>query len=306
MEQTILLEVRPGYEGLRADVFVALCAPELSRNAAQRLLEEGMITCEGKALKKKDCVKCGQVIELRLITKETEILPEKIELDVVYEDADIIVVNKPKGMVVHPAPGHESGTLVNALMEHCGDSLSGINGEIRPGIVHRIDKDTSGLIVCAKNDAAHRSLADQIACHSAGRIYEAVVKGGFKDDEGRVDAPIGRSSKDRKKMAVTDKNSRDAVTDWSVIERFSQHTYVRCALHTGRTHQIRVHMAYINHPVLGDTVYGNPKSELGLDSQCLHARFLNLEHPRTGEQLSFESPLPDYFEEVLRKLRAKG
>jgi len=234
-----------------------------------------------------------------------DIQPENIPLDVVYEDDDVIVINKPKGMVVHPAVGHWSGTLVNALMYHCRDSLSGINGDLRPGIVHRIDMDTSGLLIVAKNDFAHQNLADQLQDHSLARTYQCVVVGGMREDSGTIDAPIGRHPTDRKKMTVTEKNSRHAVTHWRVLERFSGYTLLECKLETGRTHQIRVHLSWRNHPIVGDMVYGHKKPELGLDSQCLHARELTFRHPRTGEPVTVSCPLPDYFEQVLTTLRRR-
>ncbi|MBR5015272.1 MAG: RluA family pseudouridine synthase, partial [Clostridia bacterium] len=233
---------------------------------------------------------------------EIEAKPQDIPLDIFYEDDDLLVVNKPKGMVVHPAAGNPDGTLVNALLFHCKGSLSGINGEIRPGIVHRIDKDTSGLLVVAKNDATHQKLAEQIKEHSFTRCYKAVVHGNIKDDEGTIDAPIGRSPKDRKKMAVTDKNSREAVTHFKVLERFKDYTYIECKLETGRTHQIRVHMAYRGNPVAGDTLYGPKNTPKDLNGQCLHAYKLGFVHPKTGEYLEFEAPLPEYFEKFLKKV----
>ena len=291
--------------GLRLDVFLSQQEENLSRNAAQKLLEDGCVTCGGRAVKKNDKTVAGAVYELTLPELKTPAIEaEPLALDVVYEDGDVLVINKPKGMVVHPAPGHWSGTLVNALMYHCRDSLSGINGELRPGIVHRIDKDTSGLLIVAKNDFAHQALAAQLKDHTLSRTYEAVVCGGFRDDEGIVDAPIGRHPADRKKMAVTEKNSRSAVTHYQVLERFEGYTHICCRLETGRTHQIRVHMAYIGHPILGDTVYGHKKKELGQDTQCLHARQLVFLHPRTGQPVTVTCPLPDYFEGVLQKLRA--
>ena len=291
--------------GLRLDVFLSQQEENLSRNAAQKLLEDGCVTCGGRAVKKNDKTVAGAVYELTLPELKTPAIEaEPLVLDVVYEDGDVLVINKPKGMVVHPAPGHWSGTLVNALMYHCRDSLSGINGELRPGIVHRIDKDTSGLLIVAKNDFAHQALAAQLKDHTLSRTYEAVVCGGFRDDEGIVDAPIGRHPADRKKMAVTEKNSRSAVTHYQVLERFEGYTHICCRLETGRTHQIRVHMAYIGHPILGDTVYGHKKKELGQDTQCLHARQLVFLHPRTGQPVTVTCPLPDYFEGVLQKLRA--
>ena len=291
--------------GLRLDVFLSQQEENLSRSAAQKLLEDGCVTCGGRAVKKNDKTVAGAVYELTLPELKTPAIEaEPLALDVVYEDGDVLVINKPKGMVVHPAPGHWSGTLVNALMYHCRDSLSGINGELRPGIVHRIDKDTSGLLIVAKNDFAHQALAAQLKDHTLSRTYEAVVCGGFRDGEGIVDAPIGRHPADRKKMAVTEKNSRSAVTHYQVLERFGGYTHICCRLETGRTHQIRVHMAYIGHPILGDTVYGHKKKELGQDTQCLHARQLVFLHPRTGQPVTVTCPLPDYFEGVLQKLRA--
>ena len=290
--------------GERADAALARLCPDLTRSAAQKLLESGMVTCGGKTLKKKDKLTAGDELEVILPdVQEVAIEPENIPLDVVYEDGDVIVVNKPKGLVVHPAAGHWSGTLVNALMYHCKDSLSGINGELRPGIVHRIDMDTSGLLIVAKNDFAHQSLAEQLKDHSLARTYECIVVGGIKDDSGTIDAPIGRHPVDRKKMAVTEKNSKPAVTHWQVLERFSGYTRLQCKLETGRTHQIRVHLSWQNHPILGDMVYGRKKPELGLSSQCLHARALTFIHPRTGEPVTVECPLPEYFEDVMKKLR---
>ena len=246
----------------------------------------------------------GDTLEVELPeVQNVDIQPEDLPLDIVWEDDDVIVINKPKGMVVHPAVGHWSGTLVNALMYHCKDSLSGINGELRPGIVHRIDMDTSGLLIVAKNDFAHQALADQLQDHSLARTYECIVCGKIKEDSGTIDAPIGRHPADRKKMAVTEKNSRSAVTHWQVLERFERYTRVQCKLETGRTHQIRVHMAWRNHPILGDMVYGHKKPELGLDSQCLHAKELTFRHPRSGEAVTVSCPLPDYFEDVLKKLK---
>ena len=230
-------------------------------------------------------------------------MPQDIPLDVVYEDGDVIVVNKPAGLVVHPAPGHPDGTLVNALLYHCGSSLSGIGGALRPGIVHRIDRDTSGLMIAAKNDFAHQALAAQLQDHSLARTYEAVAVGGFREDRGTVDAPIGRCVSDRKKMAVTDRGGRPAVTHWETLERFFGYTHIRCRLETGRTHQIRVHMAYIGHPILGDTVYGAKKPVSGLTGQCLHAAGLRFVHPRTGEAVELQCPLDAEFQNILEKLR---
>lgn len=290
----------------RLDAFLASKMPELSRNAAQKLIDDGFVLKDGKPLKKNHKVAEGEVFEVTLPeVKETETSAEDIPLQVVYEDDDVIVINKPKGMVVHPAAGHESGTLVNALLHHCGDSLSGIGGERRPGIVHRIDKDTSGLIIAAKNDSAHRRLASQLKDHSLFRVYDALVVGNIKTDGGTINAPIGRHPLDRKKMAVTQKNSRDAITHYEVLSRYDGVTHVRCRLETGRTHQIRVHMASIGHPVLGDTVYGSKKPYKGLEGQCLHASELRFLHPATGKIVTVSTELPDYFTEILRKLDIK-
>lgn len=274
---------------------------ELTRSAAVRIIEQGLVIADGKALGKKDVPKLGAEIRVTLPEpKPADIVPENIPLDIVYEDGDILVVNKPKGMVVHPAAGHYSGTLVNALMFHCGDSLSGINGEIRPGIVHRIDKDTSGLLMVAKNDAAHLGLSEQIKEHSFAREYQAVVTGSIKED-GTVNAPIGRHKTDRKKMCVTPDNSREAVTHYSVIRNYAGYTHLNIRLETGRTHQIRVHLSYIGHAVAGDAVYGNGKPKW-LCGQCLHAKKLGIVHPRTGEYLEFDSELPDYFVRFLKSI----
>ena len=290
--------------GERADAALARLCPELSRSAAQKLLEDGSVTRDGKALKKNEKLHAGDRLEVELPeVQEADILPEDIPLDIVYEDEDVLVVNKPKGLVVHPAAGHWSGTLVNALMYHCKDSLSGINGELRPGIVHRIDMDTSGLLIVAKNDFAHQALAQQLQDHSLRRTYVCIVVGGIRDDCGTIDAPIGRHPTDRKRMAVTEKNSKNAVTHWQVLERFSGYTLVQCQLETGRTHQIRVHLSWRKHPILGDMVYGLKKPELGQQSQCLHAKELTFCHPRSGETVTVSCPLPDYFEDVLKKLR---
>ena len=290
--------------GERLDAFLARSLPDLTRSAAQRLLEEGAVTLGGKPAKKNTKTAPGDVVEVTLPDPQpVEVVPQNIPLDIVYEDADVIVVNKPVGLVVHPAPGHPDGTLVNALLYHCGTSLSGINGELRPGIVHRIDRDTSGLIIAAKSDFAHLALAEQLQDHSLYREYEAVAVGGFKEDEGTVRAPIARHPTDRKKMAVNFLQGREAITHWTVLERFSGYTHLQCRLETGRTHQIRVHMAHIGHPLLGDTVYGSKKPYPGLAGQCLHARRLSFVHPRTGERMTVECPLPDWFETVLDKLR---
>lgn len=291
-------------DGVRIDAFLSEMVEQLSRSAAQQLLEKGGITVNGKAVKKNYKTHDGDEITVELPEPEpVELLPENIPLDIRYEDEDVVVINKPKGLVVHPAPGHWSGTLVNALMYHCGDSLSGINGQLRPGIVHRIDMDTSGLLIVAKNDFAHQALAEQLKDHSLSRIYEAIVVGNIRADSGTIDAPIGRHPVDRKKMAVTEKNSRPAVTHYQVLTRYSGYTHLRLRLETGRTHQIRVHLAWQNHPIVGDMVYGRGK-ELGLTSQCLHARSLTFRHPRTGKLVTVECELPEYFQTVLKKLGA--
>ena len=298
------MTLRAEESGLRVDVFLAQSLPELTRSAVQRLLEQGFVTCLGKAVKKNAKTEAGAVYEVTVPeVKELAIEAQDIPLDIVYEDGDLLVINKPKGMVVHPAAGHVDGTLVNALLHHCGESLSGINGEKRPGIVHRIDMDTTGLLIVAKNDFAHQHLSGQLKDHSLSRTYECVVRGGFREDRGTVDAPIGRHPTDRKRMAVTEKNSREAVTHWEVIARYGQYTHLRCRLETGRTHQIRVHMAYLNHPIAGDPLYGVKKPELGLSSQCLHAKELTFLHPRTGEKMTLSCPLPEEFEAALKKLK---
>ena len=277
----------------------------LTRSAIQKLLARGLVTVNGASAAKNARLRAGDAIVLTIPEPEpVEIRPEPIPLDVVYEDSDLLVVNKPKGMVVHPAPGHASGTLVNALMAHCGASLSGINGAVRPGIVHRIDKDTSGLLIVAKNDFAHQGLAAQIQAHSFTRAYQAVVYGNLKDDSGTVHAPIGRDPADRKRMAVTAQHSRDAVTHYAVVQRYVGFTHLRLQLETGRTHQIRVHMAYLGHPVAGDPVYGPRKVIARLGGQCLHAGEIGFVHPRSGQFLSFTAPLPAYFTDFLRTLTA--
>ena len=293
----------PAAGGLRADQFLAAALDGLTRSAAQKLLEEGRVLCQGKVLKKNDRLKEGVPLTVVIPDPEpVEILPQDIPLDVVYEDEDVIVVNKPVGLVVHPAPGHPDGTLVNALLFHCGQSLSGINGQLRPGIVHRIDRDTSGLLIAAKNDLAHLSLAQQLQDHSLYRAYEAVVLGGFREEEGTISLPIARHPTDRKKMAVNHLNGRPAVTHWKVLTRYPGYTHIQCRLETGRTHQIRVHMAAQGHPVLGDPVYGGARKGFPeLAGQCLHARRLTFRHPRTGETLTVECPLPDYFQAVLTR-----
>ena len=289
--------------GERADAFLARSVPDLTRSAAQRLLEEGAVTVNGTAVKKNYKTSPGDQVTFTLPDPEPiDVQPQDIPLDVVFEDDDVIVVNKPVGLVVHPAPGHPDGTLVNALLYHCGSSLSGINGAIRPGIVHRIDRDTSGLIIAAKNDFAHVKLAEQLQDHTLARTYRCIVTGNLREDTGTVNAPIGRCPADRKKMAVV-AVVRNAVTHWTVLERYPGVNYVECRLETGRTHQIRVHMASIGHPILGDTVYGNKKPVPGLQGQCLHAVGLKFIHPRTGELVELTCGLPEEFEKQLKKYR---
>ena len=290
--------------GERLDAFLAANVEDLTRSAAQKLMEKGAVTIAGRPVKKNEKTAPGMVIEVELPDPEPiDVVPQDIPLDVIYEDGDVIVINKPVGLVVHPAPGHPDGTLVNALLYHCGDSLSGINGQLRPGIVHRIDRDTSGLIIAAKNDKAHLALAEQLQDHSLARVYEAVVHGNFREDEGMVDAPIGRHPIDRKKMAIDRKDGRRAVTHWTVLGRYNGFTHIQCRLETGRTHQIRVHMASIGHPLVGDPVYGGARKSLpGLVGQALHARKLRFVHPSTQEPVEVECPLPAWFEKVLRQI----
>ena len=289
--------------GERLDAFLARCAENMSRSAAQKLIEEGQVKRNGKPGKKNDKLNAGDAIEYEIPEpKAVDIVAKDIPLDIVYEDEEVLVINKPKGLVVHPAAGHQDDTLVNGLLYAMGDDLSGINGELRPGIVHRIDKDTSGLLAVAKNDFAHNMLASQLKDHSMHRTYEAIVCGSFREDSGTVNAPIGRHPSDRKKMCVTERNSKEAVTHWEVVARYRGYTHIRCKLETGRTHQIRVHMAHIGHPILGDIVYGRKKPELGQDSQCLHAGALCFAHPRDGRPVMVFAPLPEYFQKVIEKL----
>ena len=289
--------------GERLDAFLARSVPGLTRSAAQKLLEDGCVLRNGRPGKKNDKLNPGDAISVTVPEpKEVDIVAKEIPLDIVYEDGDLLVINKPKGLVVHPAAGHQDDTLVNGLLYALGDDLSGINGELRPGIVHRIDKDTSGLLAVAKNDLAHTMLASQLKDHTMARTYEAIVCGSFREDSGTVDAPIGRHPSDRKKMTVTPRNSKNAVTHWEVVRRYRGYTHIRCRLETGRTHQIRVHMAHIGHPILGDTVYGHKKPELGQTSQVLHAGALCFQHPRDGRPVMVFAPLPEYFQEVLQKL----
>lgn len=298
-----IIEICEQESGERIDALLAQSAEGLSRSAAQNLLNAGAVFVNGRAVKKNYRVCTGDTVSFAMPElQETELVPQDIPLDIVYEDSDVLVVNKARGMVVHPAAGHPDGTLVNALMYHCGDELSGIGGVKRPGIVHRIDKDTSGLLIVAKNDFAHLKLSAQLSDRSLSRVYEAVVRGRLREDSGTIDAPVGRHPTDRKKMAVTDKGSRNAVTHWEVIARYNGYTHLRCRLETGRTHQIRVHMAHIGHPLLGDFTYGSPSPEKGLAGQCLHARELKFIHPKTDEPVHIETELPDYFKDVLSRL----
>ena len=300
--EPLILQAAGEDAGKRLDAWLAE-RTELTRSAVQKLAEDGRVTAGGKPLTKNTRLTGTEAVSLLLPEPEAvEIVPQDIPLDVVYEDDDVIVVNKPKGLVVHPAPGHADGTLVNALLYHCGDSLSGINGELRPGIVHRIDRDTSGLIIAAKNDFAHVRLAAQLQDHTLARTYRCIVTGNLREDAGTVNAPIGRCPADRKKMAVV-AGGRNAVTHWQVLERYPGAAYVECRLETGRTHQIRVHMACIGHPILGDTVYGSKKPVPGLNGQCLHAVGLRFLHPRTGAPVELTCPLPEEFQRQLEKYR---
>ena len=293
-------------DGVRADKFVAESGIGISRSSAVSLFEKGLVSVNGKAVNKKQKLSAGDIVTVNVPEPVAyEAKAEDIPLDIVYEDSDLLVVNKPKGMVVHPAAGNFDGTLVNALLYHCGDSLSGINGVMRPGIVHRIDKDTSGLLIVAKNDFSHQALSAQLADRSLSRVYEAVVRGRLRENAGSIDRPIGRHPTDRKRMAVNEKNGRPAVTHWTVLDRYHGYTHIRCRLETGRTHQIRVHMASIGHPLLGDGVYGAPCPEKGLEGQCLHARELKFIHPRSGAPVHLVTDLPDWFTGVLARLGPK-
>lgn len=292
------------FSGVRIDKFLSESCPLQSRSFLQKLLKSELVDVNGKTVKSSYKVSAGETVSFEVPEAvEAEITAQEMPLDILYEDQDVILINKPKGMVVHPAAGHYEGTLVNGLMHHCRDQLSGINGVMRPGIVHRIDMDTTGVIIACKNDLAHNSIAEQLKVHSITRKYYAVVFGNLPDDEGTVEAPIGRHPTDRKKMSVISKNGKDAVTHYRVLERFRGYTYVECRLETGRTHQIRVHMASIGHPLLGDQVYGPAKQPFRLNGQTLHAGVLGFIHPRTGEYMEFSAPLPDYFEELLTMLR---
>lgn len=302
----IIKNVEPEYNGQRIDKFLSETLPEYSRSFIQKVVKDGGVLVDEKCVKSNYKLSSGQILKLNVPELvEPDIVPEDIPLDILYEDDDIIVVNKPKGMVVHPAAGHYTGTLVNALMYHCRDNLSGINGVTRPGIVHRIDMNTTGVLVACKNDAAHVFLSEQLAVHSITRKYNAIVHNSFKENSGTVDAPIGRHHIDRKKMAIDYKNGRNAVTHYSVISNYGKYAYIECQLETGRTHQIRVHMSSIGHPLLGDDVYGSGKSPYRLEGQTLHARVLGFVHPSTGKYMEFEAPLPDYFKEIIVDLENK-
>lgn len=301
------LTVSPEDAGVRIDKYLAEQLPDITRSYLQKLLKDGSVQMNGKPVKASTKTAVGAVIALTIPEpEEPEILPENIPLDILYEDSDVILINKPKNMVVHPAAGHYTGTLVNALMYHCRGALSGINGVLRPGIVHRIDKDTTGVLIVCKNDRAHNALAEQLKEHSITRKYRAIVCGNLKEDEGTVDAPLGRHPQDRKKMAIVRSGGKRAVTHYRVLERFGNDTYIECQLETGRTHQIRVHMASLGHPLLGDEIYGRAKSPFKLEGQTLHAMVLGFIHPTTGEYMEFEAPLPEYFEKLLEKLRKSG
>lgn len=307
MSEREIFEATAEDGGVRIDGFVADAIEEISRSRAQGLLLEGMVLVNGRPVKKNYKVSEGDIISVEIPEPEpVELVAQDIPLDIIYEDESLLVINKPKGMVVHPAPGHPDGTVVNAVMFHCGHELSGIGGQLRPGIVHRIDKDTSGLLLVAKNDEAHAALAAQLKDRSLSRVYEAIVLGRVKEDEGRIDAPIGRSLRDRKKMAVGGAAARQAATRYEVVARYNGYTHIRCHLETGRTHQIRVHMAHIGYPVAGDEVYGRGREKTGLDGQCLHAGRIKFIHPRTGEHMEFSCPLPDYFVNFESRLRREN
>lgn len=302
MIQTVTVEKE--FSGNRVDKFLSEQFPDLSRSYIQKLIKDGHVTANGKIVKANYKLNALDTLALdKPELQEPDIVPENIPIDILYEDEDILIVNKPKGMVVHPSAGHYSGTLVNALMYHCKDQLSGINGIMRPGIVHRIDMDTTGSLLVCKNDFVHQDLAEQLKEHSIQRIYHAIVHGVIKEDEGTIDAPIGRHPIERKKMSVNYKNGKHAVTHYKVIERFKNYTYIKCRLETGRTHQIRVHMAHIRHPLLGDAVYGPAKCPFKLQGQTLHAKTLGIVHPRTHEHIEVDAPLPDYFISLLNKLK---
>lgn len=297
------IDVLESQAGIRIDKFLSDELPELSRSYIQKLIKEDEITVNGKKIKANYKVNENDLVVINQPElKEPDIAAEDIPLDILYEDSDLLIVNKPKGMVVHPSAGHYSGTLVNALMFYCKDDLSGINGVMRPGIVHRIDMDTTGSLLVCKNDFTHQNLAEQLKVHSIRRVYHAIVHGVIKEDEGTINAPIGRHPIDRKKMSINHKNGKEAVTHFKVIQRFRDYTYIQCQLETGRTHQIRVHMASIKHPLLGDSVYGPAKCPFKLQGQTLHAKIIGITHPRTDEYLEVDSPLPEYFTSLLKKL----
>lgn len=304
MTNEIVFEITPEIEEERIDKCISNYMSELSRSYIQKIIKDGLVFVNDKVVKANYKVKVDDIVRFTIPESvEPEIKAENIPLDIIYEDADFLIVNKPKNMVVHPAPGHYEGTLVNAIMYHCKEDLSGINGVMRPGIVHRIDKDTTGSLIICKNDEAHNDISAQLKEHSITRKYRAIVHGCLKDDEGIIDAPIGRHPTDRKKMAINERNGKRAVTHYKVLERFQKYTYIECQLETGRTHQIRVHMASIGHPLLGDEVYCGIKSPFSLEGQCLHAKTIGFMHPRTHEYVEFDAPLPAYFEELLKKLK---
>lgn len=297
------IQVLESQAGYRVDKFLSIEFADLSRSYIQKLMKDGQVTVNGKVVKANYKLNDQDVVRMNEPElKEPDIVAEDLPLDILYEDEDLLIVNKPKGMVVHPSAGHYTGTLVNALMFHCKEELSGINGVMRPGIVHRIDMDTTGSLLVCKNDMAHQNLAEQLKIHSIKRIYHAIVHGVLKEEEGTVDAPIGRHPTSRKKMSINYKNGKEAVTHYKVLKRYQNYTYIQCQLETGRTHQIRVHMASIHHPLLGDVVYGPAKQPFSLQGQCLHAKTIGIQHPRTGEYMEVDAPLPDYFEELLVKL----
>lgn len=302
----IIMEITPEMEGERIDKCISNYLESLSRSYIQKIIKDGKAYVNDAVVKANYKVKVDDKVQFEIPDcEEPDIPPQDIPLDILYEDKDVLVVNKPKNMVVHPAPGHYEGTLVNAIMFHCKDELSGINGVLRPGIVHRIDKDTTGSIIICKNDESHRKIAQQLKEHSITRKYRAIVYGRIMEEEGTVNAPIGRHPADRKKMAINEKNGKPAITHYRVLERFDKYTYIECQLETGRTHQIRVHMTSIGHPLLGDEVYGNAKCPFKLEGQTLHAMTIGFIHPTTGEYVEYEAPLPEYFEHLLQILRTK-
>ena len=301
--ENYLFEIQEDQQ-MRLDKYLAEQFPEQTRSYLQKLIKEGSVLVNGKIVKTGFQLSKGDEVSVNIPEpKELDVEPQKMDLDIVYEDEDVILVNKPKGMVVHPAPGHTTDTLVNGLLYHCKDNLSGINGVARPGIVHRIDRDTTGILIVCKNDMSHNSIAAQLKEHSINRRYRALVHGNLKDDTGTIEGPIGRHPIDRKKMSINEKNGKPAVTHYTVLERFGNYTLIECKLETGRTHQIRVHMTSIGHPLVGDEVYGPAKCPFKLQGQCLHAMILGFVHPRTGEYMEFSADLPAYFEDLLRKLR---